>query len=499
MLVRLGFITSLTLAVSPLRAWGGPEIRSTAVFSVGRDPSGYKAAAVAEALLRQVTAETPSLRLVEPGRILSGDPRTREEVTIQRARAAMRDGRSAYKSFALDSAIARLGQAVSLYKKTGPLLGDLREFQDALALLGASLVLQGSADEAASIFLELLTIDPSHELTDFPPTVVRVFEKAVRQLERSAPGGIEIFSTPPYAAVYLDGQFEGVTPLSLNRVLPGTHYLRLEKLSYTMYGSPINIVSKRGLTSQTRLISLRNGAALRDLAARAASEVENPDMGSQSRALARELKADTIIFVAVTQSGHDASFVGVVYDTLVGKRLTTERAVLSVSPEARFIKELRKYVQRLVEVAERGTPSLSIETARTGVHTPVSPHSALPRVSEVRRSRGTPTQIYLGWTLVGVGVAALGTGVGYGIAAQSTHNDFRDTPQNAPERGDIQDRGRTFSTIADSLYIGGGLAVVGGAALILLTDFFNSSPVERLHAGVTPTSGGMTATLGGTF
>src|SRR5688572_32967578 len=100
---------------------------------------------MADAILRTRLEKAKTLRVVEPGRVLSGDPRTREEETLERARAAFSDGRRAYDALNLDEAIARLGQAVTLYQQTGPLLSDVEELQIALVYLGASLTLRGSA------------------------------------------------------------------------------------------------------------------------------------------------------------------------------------------------------------------------------------------------------------------------------------------------------------------------------------------------------------------
>jgi hypothetical protein len=497
---------------APARA-AGPEIRATAVLALGKDPSGQKPAAMADALLRRQVDAARGLRLIEPGRVLSGDPRTREEETVERARAALADGRRAYDALALDDAIARLGQAVSLYQQAGPLVGDLAELRTALAHLAAALVLRGSADEAESTFLELLTIDPGFQLTGFPPTVERVFEQATRRLDATPSGGVEIYSTPPYAAAFLDGRFEGVTPLVLDDVVAGTHYLRLEKLGYTVHGAPLEIAPNQRVTSQTRLSSLGRGAELRDLAARSVPEVSQEGMGGQTRELARQLVADTVIFVTVSQSRRDATFVGAVYDAREGMRIATERAVLSADA-ATFTERLGRYLGRLVAAAQRGEPSPEAEASdsrpggpafglgqRSGGQGP--PPGAAPGGpsygSTLTDEPDTPGEVYLGWTFVGLGGVSLATGVAFGILAQATYDDFRATSQRSPDLGDLQDRGELYSTTADVLYITGGTLVAGGAALVLLADVIGKSPAEQLRASVAPLDGGAAVAVGGRF
>ena len=497
------------------------EIRSTAVFALGEDPSGQKPAAMAAALLQEHVRAARTLRLVDPGRVLSGDPRTREEETLERARAALADGRRAYDNLALDDAIARLGQAVSLYQQTGPLLGDLNELHSALEYLAASLVLRGSSDEAESTFLELLTVRPNHRLLDFPPSVERVFDSAAARLDATPAGSVEIYSTPPYAAVYLDGRFEGVTPLVLEDVVAGTHYLRLDRLGYTIHGAPLQIAPKQTITSQTRLSSLVRGAELRDLAARSIEEVSGSGMGGQTRELARTVRADMLIFVIAHQSGRDATFTGAVYDARTSQRIATEQVVLS--SDRGLTERLGRYLRRLVRTAETGEAEKGDgpEAARVGAEDSEIPprtafglapdsgqanpsssgFSAAPpadaRVVAETSASQTPGEVYLGWTLVGVGGAALATGVVFGILAQNAHDEFRDTAQLSEDLSDVRDRGRTFSTAADALYIGGGALLAGGAALVLLSDLLASG--SGFQAGVVPAPGGGLVRVGAEF
>ena len=512
------------------------EFRATAAVAVARDPSGQKAAATAAALLRQRVRNDRALRLIEPARLLSGDPRTREEETLERARTALADGRRDYDALALDDAIARLGQAVSLYQQTGALLGDLDELATSLAYLAASLILRGSADEGQSTFMELLTISPNYQLGDFPPTVTRVFERALQRIDKAPAGSVEIYSTPPYAAVFCNGRFEGVTPLVLEDLVAGTHYLRLEKLGYVVHGAPFEVSPNQRITNQTRLRSARRGAELRDIAARSVKEVRARGMGGALRTLARTLVADTLIFVAVSQSGRDATFTAGVFDGATFKRVATQRVVLAVNSRT-FRRDLGRYLDDLVAAArgestagtfanrERQTDvsqrrqEVDGSSARSGARE--DPAARAPdSATEARQRRAageggtgdfggpkrvtksTPTGTYAGWSLIGTGGAALIVGGVFGILALNNHGNFKDTPQNSPDLKDIQDEGNRNALVADIMYGVGGALVAGGIAALLYVEFADTRPSEVFEvqqAGLTPTDGGAVLTLGGSF
>ena len=516
-----GLAVSAALAV-PSHAAPNRERLSTASFAIARDPSGQKAAAAVGAVLRRRIQADERLRLIEPGRALSGDPRTREEEMVDRARAALSDGRRAYDALGLDDAIARLGQAVSLYQQAGPLLGDLGEFKTALAYLGAALTLRGSADEGVSTFFELLTLDPSYAPAGFPPVVNQVFDRALDRLSSGATGSAEIYSTPPYSAVFLDGEFRGVTPVTIDQLTAGTHYLRLEKDGYVVFGGPIDVAPKQRITSQTRLRDIKRGAELRDLLSRTVGEVPGKGMGGHLRSLARLLIAETLIVVAVSQSGPDASLTASVFDGTAAMRLGTERAVLSVQ-SAEFQSQIDAMVGRLLATATGGEfakavpgeaptgtggafglePGAGTGNAGSG---PSEPTASAPPQAQATDVVTTSQQVedggmragsIVGWTLVGLGAASVITGAVFGGLALQAEGAFKKTPMNSSELTSVQDDGRLKALVAD-LCIFGGLGIAAGGGLAhLITELDRPTPTELLGGSVVPTEGGVLFTLQG--
>lgn len=522
------FAAPLLFAVPIAQVAEASELSATAAFAVARDPSGQRAAAITDAILRSRAEKAKSLRLLEPGRVLSGDPRTREEETLERARAAFSDGKRAYDALNLDEAIARLGQAVNLYQQTGPLIGDVEELQNALVYLGAALTLRGSPDEGESTFSELLTIDPDHQLTGFPPAVEKAFDSAAKRTEQAPTGSVEIYSTPPYAAVFLDGRFEGVTPVTLKDVTAGTHYLRIEKVGFTVHGAPLEISPNQNITSQTRLRSMKKGPELRDLTARCTEEIAADGMGGSLRSLARLLVADTLIFVSVTQSGNDATLIGGVFDATTGTRLATERAVVSVIATS-FTQDVDTFVQRLVGAAERSDTKGASDGLGAGGNNSafgLSEGAGLGQRNSTASSSGssgtvsgsmtpslgtgtqmqpreTPAEEYLGWTMIGIGGAAVITGVVFGIIATTVHSDYRSTAQGSPDLETIRDRGKTDALISD-ICVGAGLATaIGGTIILLVSGSDEPTPQDLLRnprsAGITPVDGGAVLSFGTTW
>jgi len=69
----------------------------------------------------------------------------------------------------------------------------------------------------------------------------------------AVPGSIRITSTPSGATVYLDNVNNGVTPLTLDNIAPGSHAILLKKTGYNDYRTNINVVSGQTATLSATL------------------------------------------------------------------------------------------------------------------------------------------------------------------------------------------------------------------------------------------------------
>jgi hypothetical protein len=75
---------------------------------------------------------------------------------------------------------------------------------------------------------------------------------------------VTVTSEPPDAAVYVDGQFAGRTPLTLARVVAGDHRVRVVKDGYLEHGRILTVTAGRPASLQLRLTATSADAARRD-------------------------------------------------------------------------------------------------------------------------------------------------------------------------------------------------------------------------------------------
>lgn len=468
----------------------GAQVFGVAAVSTAKDPSGERAAGMLQAALHQVLDERATARRVSVAAAFRSEDEAPYQDVLDRARDAAAESRRAYDDLRLDEAIARASQAIALFQEGAAGLRHVDRLTDTLEVLASALTLQGSAAEGVATFAELLTIEPGYAPRDLPRPVEQVFERALDTLRDADSGELEVYSNPPYARVFLDGRFQGTTPLTLPAVNPGTHYLRLEKLGHQSFGSTVKVARRGPTTTQTRLLDLARGGELAELLRRCRRQLPEPGMGPALRELGRRTAADRLIVSAAAQSGEDITYAASVFDMGSGERIGLESRVLPADAPDAF-ERARTFAARLADLATEPAPDE--ETRADG-----TPPGSLPPTRAALTGTGpnppTPPEVYIGWTLAVLGGAAVVTGSAFAVGALDSHNAFLDTPQNDPELPDVQERGRTQSAVADALLIGGGLSLATGIVLLLVSPQRRRSPrdVSREGASVLPTGDGAT-------
>lgn len=75
----------------------------------------------------------------------------------------------------------------------------------------------------------------------------------------------------------------------------------------------------------------------------------------------------------------------------------------------------------------------------------------------------------LGWTTVGVGTAALGAGIAFGVLAQGSYNQYKAAQYKIAEAQPLRNDTATFSTVANFCYLGAGVFGLVGVGLEVLS------------------------------
>src|SRR5213592_3676613 len=97
----------------------------------------------------------------------------------------------------------------------------------------------------------------------------------------AAAGTVTVTTDPPDAAVYVDGQFAGRSPVTVDRVPPGDHRVRVVKDGYLEHGRTVAVSAGKTASLQLRLTA-NDGSS--DVAAGQAGGISSgPPPGSHKK------------------------------------------------------------------------------------------------------------------------------------------------------------------------------------------------------------------------
>ncbi len=157
----------------------------------------------------------------------TGDPGAGEKAQelIAKAKAAMEDSNVA-------PAIDQLKKAVKLLSDNGDAVPDLRGLAEAYLQLGVAHFRDSDEDAADEALSQAVHFAPTRELseTDYPPIFIRVYNRVRYNVLKRPRAQIEVKASAG-AQVFLDGRNLGKAPMMMNEVLPGAHWVRVEKAS----------------------------------------------------------------------------------------------------------------------------------------------------------------------------------------------------------------------------------------------------------------------------
>jgi len=260
----------------------------------------------------------------------------------------------------------------------------------------------GNVGEARQSFLAAIRMDPEYRLDRraFSPSLIQEFERARESVQRMASGTLRVVSNPKVAEVKLNGRLLGVTPVTVDRLPVGTHYL---KISANRYQDILKRIEIRG---GERLKVKEKLSWLGEATGRTSDESHGDPFRDVDEALqiADLLRVDGIVRVALSEGSDETSFFRA---QLVDSEFRIGYPIVQI-PYKRG-DDLSDLAGRLVTSLKKGmgdrlSRSLpqNIEPAGLGD----------PRVAVLRRHRGISKKVV--WGVVG---GVLAAGLAGGLAA----------------------------------------------------------------------------------
>lgn len=496
--VRLYAVILLTLA--GLSVSNAAHATSLTTVVRGQGAGADKAAAFISHFARDIFVREGKYDVVELSDILQAPGEETSIKALQNAEDAMTLAKVSYESLELDEAADSLSRALAIYERYVFELRDLRKLADVLMLLGATHILRGEEKLGNKRLEQAVSIYPRIEADPrvFNPGMRKLFQQAAERVRNKPRGTLTITSTPSYSRVYLDGNFAGVTPLILNTVGEGRHYLGVVANGFRGYSKTLDVV---GQVESTEIAALKPSAraeafesALSTAIKHMSSKATGTVGGSEGASPLGQLAGTSQLFLAdVKLKGEQVLVNAALYDVTTATQLHYETYAFG------FDSRSEVYNREVTQLLSRFLP---FSTGVANLKNKAAPVSGDKKDKDLAVAKcvgagcGAAKPTWSLWAGLGGGGLLMGTGGLMWYLGKKENNDFRSTAQVSSRSDTLTSSGKTKALVGDLAFSVGAAAAVAGVFWYIFSD---AAPAPKSASipqppswqlGAAPTAGG---------
>lgn len=428
-----------------------------------------KAAALVAHYVRAALAADERYELAHIGESLGSPDVSSAQQALKAARENVIRARSAYDGLDLDQAVELLNAALRDFERYAAYTTDMKEVADVLMLLGATHILRGEESKGRERLGQAVSIAPKIEPDPriFNPSMRSVFQSTSDAIIRAPRGVLQVESTPSYAQVFVDGAFAGISPLAVEGLVAGRHYLRLAKDGYREHGG---VIQMKGNAEHSERPALKP-----------AKEFEDFDTVS-SRAIKamtdKALAADLEFLVARLFSMLSVDLLFLAEVKLDGEKVVVTATQFDLESDDRRKSAVHSFAydsqtttyEREVGVLMSQNFGKTAEVAATGGATGAWGEGGLVHAGSnvcPFGMRCDEFRSFAFWTLGGGGAALAGIGGLFYYLAYSSHQEFLDTGRGSDDSDKLRSSGKLKALLGDIFMFTGAAALVTGVTMYL--------------------------------
>jgi len=242
---------------------------------------------------------------------------------LKRGEDLFNEALAAYDQLDMATAIDKASRALEKYEMGAAFIQDYSAVTRILHFLGVCTTLNGDLEKSSELFLRAFTLDPAGKPDEnmAPPEVMDVYQETVAGAANVGTGSLDVTSVPEGASVFLDGMPMGITPITINDVLVGRHFIKISKPGYQYFGSVLSVSSAKTKTLDGSLVSIPTvGRAIGEIEKLPALCAKNPaSAGAALKTIVADLGVDqALVIVLSAPEGQVASLGFSIYDRIKG-------------------------------------------------------------------------------------------------------------------------------------------------------------------------------------
>jgi len=335
---------ALALAAPP------PTPRKISALLIPMDQGAEAHSVKFETYMNEALEQFQGFTVKKPEELFGMPADDEAEASLKRGAKGLEESLEAYQAKEYEDAERKLRATLKELHLAVGAMSTCAELCDATALYAAVLHQRGDIEEAKLHLVDLMALNPTFEMN--PKRYARDFIALRAQVAtgRSSVlrGSATVKSRPSGARVYVDGEFQGFTPMTLPTMQVGKHMLRLDRPGFRQHGQLIDVtpddselVAELNPTSNYKKYDAQVD--------KVASEIIKTAPSTAASAMGKSLSIDRALLGTVKDLGPNGTELVVgFFDLRSGKKMASRRVVLQGNEFGQEKSEMVRLVNYLV-------------------------------------------------------------------------------------------------------------------------------------------------------
>lgn len=274
--------------------------------------------------------------------------------SLKRAQTGFNESRIDFDNRQYEPAERKLRATLKEYDKAVGAMKTCGDLCDAWAMYGSVLQARGEVEEAKLAILNLIALAPTFELDrkKYPQGFLSLKAQVAMSRNAQLRGNIAVKTKPAGARVFLNGEFQGFSPVTLQTLPIGKTMIRVEKPGFRQVGTMIE-VTPDDVEFSPELVASSGFKAFDALMDRLAAEAVKDKGGTTMASVGKTLGLDRGLVTIVKDLDSGGTEVTIAYFELKsGKRLALKRATMQGDEFGQMKSEIQRMVTWVINNAE---------------------------------------------------------------------------------------------------------------------------------------------------
>ena len=274
--------------------------------------------------------------------------------SLKRAETGFKESKAAFDERNYEDAERKLRATIKEYGKSVGAMKSCGNLCDAVAMFGSVLQARGDVEEAKIAILDLLALSPTFELDRkrYPQNFLALKAQVATSRNAQLRGSVTVKTKPAGARVYLNGELQGYSPVTLQTLPIGKHLVKIERPGFKQLGVMVEVTPEdQDIT--TELTATSGYKAFDALMDRLAGEALKDKGGQTMTSVANSLKLDrAVIGVLKEASGESTELTMAYFDLKTGRRIAIKRVAFQGDEFGQLRGEVGRIVNHLINSGE---------------------------------------------------------------------------------------------------------------------------------------------------